>query len=938
MYDFWDSLKKFFTSRLFVLGAFMVACFSLLIVRVFYLQVIKGAYFEENFELQINTDITLNAARGNIYDCNGNLLAYNELAYSVVISDIFESSRTKNEDINDVIYQVIVGLEKNGDALANDFAISYVPEDDSFCFNVSGTTLERFLADTFGQASYDKLGYNKKFGFDESSATAEQVMNFLMHDDNKYQVDEEKYGREMAYKIVVVRNAISQNRYTRYKTSTIATDVSDATVAFINEHSDILTGVEIQEDTIRKYNDSEYFASLIGYTGKISQQEYDELSQKDESYTTNDVVGKSGLEQYYESYLRGINGNENVYIDNVGRIVEVVDSTKPKAGDDLYLSIDAELQKNTYLLLEQELAGIVYNSIKSGLYSSNDVYNALMKNNVVDISHFTSEDASENEKAIQGLFEVRQAEVVNWISQELTSANATVNKQMTEELLDYFTYIISMLKTNDVLVTANIDTNDEVYINWKNNNISPREYLNHCIAKQWVDITTLDVDEQYADSGEIYEVLCQYICDQIVKEKGFSKIILQYMVEANQIDGKTLCLILYDQNKLEYDKETVEALQNGSLTPYAFLMDKIKNIEITPAQLALDPCTGSVVLTDTKTGCIKALVSYPGYDNNRLANSVDSAYFAQLNDDLSKPQYNYATQEKTAPGSTFKMVISVAGLLENKIDTSTEINCTGVFDQVDNKPKCWNHSGHGNLNLEGAIKNSCNVFYYSVGYDMSIDSTGKYNEELGISRIQKYASIFGLDEVTGLEVVENQPQIADEYPVMAAIGQSNNNFTTVSLSRYVTSLVTQNVYDYQLMNRIVDSDGNVLSDYQPKDASISNIMAPQLWDTIYNGMRGVVEDLSCFDDFPVVCAGKTGTAQQIETRPNHALFVGYAPFDNPEITIATRISYGGSSHNAAQLARNVFAYYFQTEDTATLVDGVAEEDASAVTLDGTSQD
>ena len=88
----------------------------------------------------------------------------------------------------------------------------------------------------------------------------------------------------------------------------------------------------------------------------------------------------------------------------------------------------------------------------------------------------------------------------------------------------------------------------------------------------------------------------------------------------------------------------------------------------------------------------------------------------------------------------------------------------------------------------------------------------------------------------------------------------------------------------------------------------------------------------------MVCAGKTGTAQQVETRPNHALFVGYAPFDNPEITIATRISYGGSSHNAAQLARNVFACYFQTEDTATLVDGVAEEDASAVTLDGTSHD
>ena len=89
-------------------------------------------------------------------------------------------------------------------------------------------------------------------------------------------------------------------------------------------------------------------------------------------------------------------------------------------------------------------------------------------------------------------------------------------------------------------------------------------------------------------------------------------------------------------------------------------MDKINNIEITPAQLALDPCTGSCVITDVKTGQLKALVSYPGYDNNKLANTVDADYYQSLREDKSNPLWNYTTQEQTAPGSTFKMVSSTA--------------------------------------------------------------------------------------------------------------------------------------------------------------------------------------------------------------------------------------------------------------------------------------
>ena len=107
---------------------------------------------------------------------------------------------------------------------------------------------------------------------------------------------------------------------------------------------------------IRKYNYSEYFSSIIGYTGRISETEYNDLKDEDDSYTQNDTIGKAGLEQYYESYLRGKNGESKFYIDNVGRITEVISNTDSVAGDDLYLSIDADLQKATYLALQNEIA------------------------------------------------------------------------------------------------------------------------------------------------------------------------------------------------------------------------------------------------------------------------------------------------------------------------------------------------------------------------------------------------------------------------------------------------------------------------------------------------------------------------------------------------------------------------------------------------------
>lgn len=295
----------------------------------------------------------MNSTRGNIYDRNGELLAYNELAYSITIEDngSYSSTDKKNESLNAEIAQVITALEKNGDTITDDFKIDRTGEG-TYEFNVTGTSLKRFLADVYGESSYDDLGMNKKLGYDTSQATVDQVMDYLRND--CYGIDD-SYSDEMAFKITIVRFAMAQNAYQKYIATTIATNVSEESVAYISEHAQELQGVEVMDDTIRKYNNSEYFASILGYTGKISSEEYAKLSETDDSYTTNDVVGKGGIEQYMDSYLKGEKGYEKLYVDYLGKAIEVIDRKESKAGNNLYLSLDSDLQIAVYNLWSRRL-------------------------------------------------------------------------------------------------------------------------------------------------------------------------------------------------------------------------------------------------------------------------------------------------------------------------------------------------------------------------------------------------------------------------------------------------------------------------------------------------------------------------------------------------------------------------------------------------------
>jgi len=396
-------------------------------------------------------------------------------------------------------------------------------------------------------------------------------------------------------------------------------------------------------------------------------------------------------------------------------------------------------------------------------------------------------------------------------------------------------------------------------------------------------------------------------------------------------------LRLYDQGILEYDEETVGKLRSGAYSAYSFMMDRIKNLESTPGQLALEPCSAGCVITDPNTGDVLANVSYPGYDNNRLTNTMDSAYYAELNRDLAGPLYSRSTQERTAPGSTFKPISAVAGLEEGVIRSTDIIHATGVFTEAYGSPTCWiynqYHGSHGNINMVDAIRVSCNYYFYEVGFRLGGGRSTGYSSDRALAALSKYAAMFGFDHTSGMELPESDPKISDSDGIRSAIGQGTHLYTVSQIARYVSTIANRGtVYDLTLLDKLTDSEGNTIEDYS---ASVYNNIdiADNSWNTIQEGMHQVAENTAAFKDLNLTIAGKTGTAQQSKSHPNHALFMGYAPYESPQIAIAIRIANGYTSANAASMAVDIFSYYFDLTDKDELLNGSATTATSAVIND-----
>lgn len=943
--QFKENFMNMVTSRLLVLVFVLFGMGGYLIYTIFQLQIVHGEEYYNNFELSITRERTIIPTRGNILDRNGNLLAFNELAYSVTIEDVYESGRKKNARLNETIYKLIKMIEQSGDQIINDFHI-VLDSNGNYQFNVEGTQLLRFLADIYGYPTIDELKEK------ERTATPDDVIEYLCgtspsshygigdytdEDDSSSFVPGYGYTKEEVLKLITIRYAMSANNYQKYIATTVANNVSEKTVAVVMENEDVLEGVSIAEGTIRKYNDSVYFSQIIGYTGKVDQEELKVLQEEDETYDLNDTVGKSGIEASMEMELQGQKGSETVYVDNLGKVIKTSDRIESTAGNDIYLTIDSDLQRVGYHILESKLAAILLDKIENikefhvpeGGNGGNiqipiyDVYFACINNNVIDTAHFQSDHAGETEKLVYEAYLDKKSRVYATLREELEET-CTVYENLTDEYKNYESYIVTMLNDRNIIMSDIVDRNDETYIAWtKDEVISLNEYLNYAIAQNWIDVSKLDIDSRYSDSVEIYRKILEYIFEQLDTDGAFDKRLYRYMINNDELTGRQICQILLEQNIVELPEDELRQFEAGNETAYAFMMKRIENLDITPAQLALDPYSGSLVITDVNTGDVLALVSYPSYDNNKMANGVNASYFASLNNDLSRPMNNYATQQRTAPGSTFKIVAATAGLTEGVITTADTITCTGVFEKITPSARCWISPGaHGSLNVSGGIQHSCNWFFYEVGYRLGIVGDS-YNSDVALNKLAKAADLYGLTETSGIEIEEYSPEVSDTDAVRSAIGHGNNNYTTVGLARYVTTIANGGTcYNLTLIDKIEDHNNTLIED---NHAEVRNTidMDSEYWDAIHTGMRRVVEGKRYFADLDVNVAGKTGTAQENINRPNHALFISYAPYEAPEISVTVRVANGYTSDYSAQIAKEVYEYYYGLKNEEEILTGTA---------------
>lgn len=342
-----------------------------------------------------------------------------------------------------------------------------------------------------------------------------------------------------------------------------------------------------------------------------------------------------------------------------------------------------------------------------------------------------------------------------------------------------------------------------------------------------------------------------------------------------------------------------------------------------------DAQSGAVVVLDVNTGEVLAMVSYPEYDPNEFVKGISFTKWNEYNDSVSKPMYNRVTNGLYSPGSTYKMSVALAGLKKGTITEDELIQDTGKYNYGYN-PKCWIYDRygltHGYINVSTAIQVSCNCFFYEVG------------RRTGIADIVEMSRSLGLDSKTGIEIPgETAGNIAGSDTEMdwylgdtlaASIGQSYNSFTPIAMARYIAAVANGGtVRKVTLIKEIEDENQNSvnaeeLDKYIEQITGVKNEayninVDKEKIEAVRQGMLAVTQpggtSYNVFKDLGIKVAGKTGTAE-VTSGSSTGLFVGFAPYDKPEIAIVALIEHGGEGTYVANVVRPIIDEYFRISD------------------------
>lgn len=444
------------------------------------------------------------------------------------------------------------------------------------------------------------------------------------------------------------------------------------------------------------------------------------------------------------------------------------------------------------------------------------------------------------------------------------------------------------------------------------------------IGKIGEDEVDKKLEEGYRATDYIGKLGIEYTLEKYLKgETGKKQIdmsvdgtIVGEYVEKEAISGKTVVLTI-DSELQEKTEQIIE--------------DSVKQLQKEKKKTEV----AAAVLMDVKTGEILAMCSYPSFNPEVFVGGVSTKDWKDIQDN--KKLYNNAVQSACAPGSTFKMVTATAALEEKVVTESEYVNDRGVYP-YGHKPVCWyyteHHRGHGNVNIKTALQKSCNYFFYEMG------------RRLGVDTIAKYAKFFGLGEKTGIELTgeakgtvastEEAARRGEQWyssnTLSAAIGQSYNNFSPIQMARYISILANGGSYvTPTVIKEVRDTNGNMVPKEEIRKSvnqllgigadPVSDLKIPEgTLDTVKAGMRLVTSSggtaYTVFKDFKESVAGKTGSAQAKTKEKGEIVngwFVGFTPYNNPEVAIAVFLEDGASNSHAAKAAKRILEAYYNTE-------------------------
>ena len=903
-------------NRIFVMLCGIIVLFAIIVVRLFSLQVIHGADYEESITASVSKKLPVPAPRGNIYDRYGRPLATNTAAYCVQVdgSVTLEFDREETQELASALTEA---LWAKGETSTDSLPIT---KKAPYRFTFDGTEEEQQTRETRWKNS---IGLEKK----QRDMTAEECLQWL------YETYEAPAAFTEAQKRTYVSLCMSDDR--NLMALTLAMKLTDFGEEITDElplakeapysfqfngnknrekswkESMGMDGEEIYFDSLQTLDYlRDYFGLPEGLPGDLIRStlgiRYSMYLQRYQQFQTvnvaTDISGKTlayveenqdtfpcviidtiSLREYPQGkyfshilgYIRQMTENDYALYQND------VDAD----GNPIYSQTDIVGQDGMEKLFERELNGTDGQVLI-------EVDNQGRRMSVIDSTEpipgkdlFLTLDSELQKTAYDALEnELRKAVLTKLTT---TGKNSVSTLELFQSMIN-----VNHISAQDMLYAEEGTVQHTVYLRLKQ--VHP------------------NFDPEQEDAAEV------------------AKEFLQDALEKGNVTVRELTLMMIEQEHLPVTAQEKADIEAGA-SPLSLIIKKLSNGEMSPADTGLDPCTGSVFVTQVGTGEVLASVTYPSYDNNELVNTFNNSYYNELLQDGNTPLVNRPLKQKKASGSTFKMITALAGLETETITPETLITDKGIFkDTGIPYARCWIYSNtggtHQSLNVSHALEVSCNYFFYELAYRMGNVTTG--NSANSITTLNEYMAAFGLNNYTGLELDEYGPTMAspankeravktfnpdattsqtrwtDGDTIRTAIGQSINSYTPAQITKYISTLANGGtLYKLHMVDHVQNPDGTLHSKVEETVENVitfkeENLQAVYhgMW-LVSNGERGTLRGI--FDDLPIDVAAKTGTAEEDKNRNSHTWFVCFAPYDDPQIAITVMIPFGENSGTPA---------------------------------------